>query len=73
MSSVSVVALTTKSHQNLVFKNKFVYMPKNFHVCFVTEAAKVSLFKVYLLKYISGKAIYTYKEMKFPLLVLFYI
>lgn len=73
MSSLSAVALTTKSHQNLVFKNKFVYMPQNFHVCFVTEAAKVSLFKVYLLKYISGKTIYTYKEMRFPLLVLFYI
>lgn len=72
MSSVSVVALTTKSHQNLVFKNKFVYMPKNFHVCSVTEAAKVS-FQSVSSKIFSGKATYTYKEMRFTSLVLFYI
>lgn len=62
MLLVSVVALTTKSHQNLVFKNKFVYMPKNFHVHCVTEAAKNISFKVYLLKYISGKAIFKSRQ-----------
>jgi hypothetical protein len=46
MSLVFVVALTTNSHQNLALKNKFVYIPKNFYVCSVTEASNVSIFKV---------------------------